>query len=56
MRGTSMDKKKSMLAGEEHAPCKVIIVDPRRTVTANACEMEAGKDNFLHLAINPGRR
>lgn len=33
---------------------QVIIVDPRRTVTANACEVEAGKDNVLHLAINPG--
>ncbi len=33
---------------------KVIIVDPRRTVTANACEVEAGADNVLHLAINTG--
>ena len=33
---------------------KVIIVDPRRTVTVNACEMEAGKDNVLQLAINSG--
>ena len=54
MRGTSMDKKKQMMPDEEHAPAKVIIVDPRRTVTANVCEIEAGKDNFLHLAINPG--
>ena len=30
------------------------IVDPRRTVTANACEIEAGADNVLHLAINSG--
>lgn len=33
---------------------KVIIVDPRRTVTVNACEIEAGADNVLHLAINSG--
>jgi arsenite oxidase large subunit len=33
---------------------KVVIVDPRRTVTLNACEIEAGKDNVLHLAINSG--
>jgi arsenite oxidase large subunit len=33
---------------------KVIVVDPRRTVTINACEVEAGKDNVLHLAINSG--
>ncbi len=33
---------------------KVIMVDPRRTVTVNACEIEAGQDNVLHLAINSG--
>ena len=54
MRGSSMPKKQQMMPGEEHAPAKVIIVDPRRTVTANVCEIEAGKENFLHLAINPG--
>ena len=54
MRGATADKKQQMMAGEEHAPCKVILVDPRRTVTANVCEMEAGKENFLHLALKPG--
>ena len=33
---------------------KVIVVDPRRTVTINACEVEAGAKNVLHLAINSG--
>ncbi|MEP3278584.1 MAG: arsenate reductase (azurin) large subunit [Stappiaceae bacterium] len=33
---------------------KVIIVDPRRTVTVNACEKVAGKENVLQLAINSG--
>ncbi|QIG46651.1 arsenate reductase (azurin) large subunit [Nordella sp. HKS 07] len=33
---------------------KVILVDPRRTVTVNACEVEAGKDNVLYLQINSG--
>ncbi len=54
MRGTSMDKKQQQLAGEPHAAAKVIIIDPRRTVTVNACEIEAGKDKVLHLAINSG--
>lgn len=54
MRGTTLDKKKMLLPGEEHAPVKVIIVDPRRTVTVNACEMEAGKEDALHLQLNPG--
>jgi len=54
MNGGSLDKKNEMLPGEEHASAKIIIVDPRRTVTINACEKEAGKENVLHLAINPG--
>lgn len=54
MRGTSMEKKRQQLAGESHAPARVIIVDPRRTVTVNACEIEAGKDKVLHLALNSG--
>ncbi|MBU2190428.1 MAG: arsenate reductase (azurin) large subunit [Alphaproteobacteria bacterium] len=33
---------------------KVVIVDPRRTVTVNACETEAGKENVLQLAIKSG--
>ncbi len=32
----------------------VVVVDPRRTVTINACEVEAGKDKVLHLAIKSG--
>jgi arsenite oxidase large subunit len=33
---------------------RVVIVDPRRTVTANACEEAAGPENVLHLQIAPG--
>ena len=54
LRGTSLDKKKAELPGEPHPPARIVIVDPRRTVTVNACEVEAGKDNVLHLAINSG--
>jgi arsenite oxidase large subunit len=54
LRGTSLDKKKQQLADESHAAGRIVVVDPRRTVTVNACEMEAGKDNVLHLAINSG--
>ena len=35
-------------------PTRIIFVDPRRTVTVNACEVEAGKDKVLHLPINSG--
>jgi arsenite oxidase large subunit len=54
IRGTSLDKKKQQLPDEAHAAAKVIVIDPRRTVTVHACEMEGGKDNVLHLAINSG--
>ncbi|PSC05646.1 arsenate reductase (azurin) large subunit [Alsobacter soli] len=54
LRGISMDKKKEQLPNEAHAPARVIIVDPRRTVTVNACEIEVGKDRVMHLAINSG--
>ena len=33
---------------------RFIMVDPRRTVTVNAAEQVAGKDNVLHLAIAEG--
>jgi arsenite oxidase large subunit len=33
---------------------RVLVVDPRRTVTVNACEEVAGVENVLHLQINSG--
>ena len=54
LRGVSMDKKNAQLPGEAHPPARIIFVDPRRTVTVNACEFEAGKDRVLHLSINSG--
>ncbi|MFN4154644.1 MAG: arsenate reductase (azurin) large subunit [Paracoccaceae bacterium] len=33
---------------------KVVISDPRRTVTVDACEQYAGAENVLHLAITTG--
>ena len=54
LRGTSLDKKKAQMPDEPHAAARIIIVDPRRTVTVNACEIEAGKENVLHLQLNSG--
>ena len=54
LRGVSLDKKRTEMPDEPHAAGRIVIVDPRRTVTVNACEVEAGKDNVLHLAINSG--
>jgi arsenite oxidase large subunit len=52
--GRSLPKKQEQLAGEPHAAARIVIIDPRRTVTVNACEAAAGADNVLHLAINSG--
>lgn len=54
LRGSSLGKKEEELPDEPHAAGRIIIVDPRRTVTVNACEVEAGKENVLHLALNSG--
>jgi arsenite oxidase large subunit len=54
LRGTSMDKKRAELGSEPVEQARIVIVDPRRTVTVNACEVEAGKDRVMHLAINSG--
>jgi arsenite oxidase large subunit len=54
LRGSSLDKKRREMPNEPHAAGRIIIVDPRRTVTVAACEAEAGKENVLHLAIQSG--
>ena len=54
LRGTSVTKKKAEFRSEAVEQARIIIVDPRRTVTINACEVEAGKDRVMHLAINSG--
>ncbi len=54
LRGTALDKKKLLMPDEPHSPGKIVVIDPRRTVTVNACEAEAGKENVLHLALNSG--
>ena len=54
LRGTSLGKKRAELPDEPHAAARIVIVDPRRTVTVNACETEAGSENVLHLAIKSG--
>ena len=54
LRGTSTAKKRAEFGNEAIEPSRIIFVDPRRTVTVNACEAEAGKNRVMHLAINSG--
>ena len=53
LRGISMGKKRAELGSEEIQPSRIIIVDPRRTVTVNACEVEAGKDRVMISPSTP---
>jgi arsenite oxidase large subunit len=54
LTGQSSTRKAEVLGDEPHAAGRIVIVDPRRTVTVNACEAAAGAENVLHLAINSG--
>lgn len=54
LRGASAEKKKAEFGNEPTGQTRIIFVDPRRTPTIAACELEAGKENVLHLAINSG--
>ena len=53
LRGTQSTRRRQS-SDEPIEQARVVIVDPRRTVTVNACEVEAGKDRVMHLAINSG--
>lgn len=54
LRGTSIDKKRAEFGSEPVESGRIVIVDPRRTVTVNACEAEAGRNRVMHLAVNSG--
>jgi len=54
LSGESLSLKKSAFPDEEVASGKIIIIDPRRTMTVAAAEQAAGVENVLHLQIEPG--
>jgi arsenite oxidase large subunit len=54
LRGNTADAKRREFPDEPRSPARIVIIDPRRTVTVNACEIEAGRSNVLHLALNSG--
>src|SRR6202521_1144348 len=54
LQGGTLEKKKKWFQGESFDKTKVIIVDPPRSPTVSICESIAGKDNVLHLDIEPG--
>ncbi|MDN0084649.1 arsenate reductase (azurin) large subunit [Crenobacter sp. SG2305] len=54
LQGQTVDKRSQHFPGETVTPAKVIFVDPRRTTTIAVAEQAAGKENVLHLDIEPG--
>ncbi len=54
LQGKNLDKKRAWFANEPVGRGKIIFVDPRRTTSIAIAETAAGKDNVLHLDINPG--
>jgi arsenite oxidase large subunit len=54
LRGSNLAEKKQRFGKESAAAAKLIVVDPRRTVTLSVAEDAMGKDNVLHLDLEPG--
>ena len=56
LNGSTVDKKKKWFPAEaaSAAAAKIVIIDPRRSATVAIAEQVAGKDNVLHLDIQPG--
>ncbi len=54
LQGATTDKKRKWFPNEATPRTRIIIVDPRRTPTVTIAEQVAGKDNLLHLDIEPG--
>ena len=54
LQGGTADLKKSAFGAEPVEAARMIIVDPRRTMTVATAEAAAGADHVLHLRIEPG--
>ncbi len=54
LQGGTVATKRSTFPGESVDAARVIIVDPRRTMTVATAEAAAGKERVLHLQIEPG--
>ena len=54
LNGDSLELKELTFPGEPVTTGRMIIIDPRRTITVATAEAAAGKENVLHLQIEPG--
>jgi arsenite oxidase large subunit len=54
LSGATLERKRATFGAEAVEAARMIIVDPRRTMTVATAEAAAGKDRILHLQIEPG--
>ena len=54
LQGGSLELKRSLFSGEPVEAGRMIVVDPRRTMTVATAEAAAGSGRLLHLQIEPG--
>jgi arsenite oxidase large subunit len=54
LQGATVAKKEQWFKGETVTKGRIIFVDPRRTPSVAIAETVAGKENVLHLDIQPG--
>jgi len=54
LSGATLERKQETFGGEAVEPGRMIIVDPRRTMTVATAETAGGRDRVLHLQIEPG--
>lgn len=54
LQGATVAKKQKWFPDEPVGRGKIVFVDPRRTTSIAIAEQAAGKENVLHLDINPG--
>jgi arsenite oxidase large subunit len=54
LNGSTVPRKRAAFGAEPVEAGRIVIVDPRRTMTVAAAEAAAGRDRVLHLQIEPG--
>src|SRR5207249_7465649 len=54
LQGGTLAAKRSTFPGETVDAARIVIVDPRRTMTVATAEAAAGAERVLHLQIEPG--
>lgn len=54
LRGITAAKKRKAYPGKPIGATKMIIIDPRETITVTTARQAAGPENILHMQLRPG--